>query len=386
MNLVWVLALCFVWTCSVEAVPAFARNLGVDCTTCHTAFPQLNEFGKIFLESEGAILVQKEFGKMRMSTDIIAGNIYLLPIDKRFSADSKKALTASDTELQMLSYDEVDFYLTGRIEQAFYFNVFSATYDEGFSATFDHGWAAYTMLDNNLNVYAGYTPPFHMDGNDTVHHENVFNRQWKAAEYTPDDPVQVFGLNGLTEDFFWIASWMGGPFNSLGNDPQSVAFRTVGTLNQQSFGAYFSRQLQFNETKEESDNPFLLYGLDWHFRTKNGNGMNLMSVLGFRKLYGRKTDWDLSIEVNQIFDFQSPEFKSPGIAKYVTEIIPMINMDFFVDRTTGSSELWIQGSVGSVFNLNPAIRIFPQLSGTVLAPSSYKHYDLQFLISADMGL
>jgi len=31
-----------------RAVPSFARQLGVGCTTCHTAFPQLNEFGRQF--------------------------------------------------------------------------------------------------------------------------------------------------------------------------------------------------------------------------------------------------------------------------------------------------------------------------------------------------
>lgn len=33
---------------SAWAIPAFARQMGVECTTCHTAYPQLNAFGREF--------------------------------------------------------------------------------------------------------------------------------------------------------------------------------------------------------------------------------------------------------------------------------------------------------------------------------------------------
>jgi len=32
----------------VHAIPAFARQMGVECTTCHTVYPQLNAFGREF--------------------------------------------------------------------------------------------------------------------------------------------------------------------------------------------------------------------------------------------------------------------------------------------------------------------------------------------------
>ncbi|MFZ1539178.1 MAG: hypothetical protein WAT23_17575 [Chromatiaceae bacterium] len=31
-----------------SAIPAYARQMGVGCTTCHTAYPQLNWFGREF--------------------------------------------------------------------------------------------------------------------------------------------------------------------------------------------------------------------------------------------------------------------------------------------------------------------------------------------------
>lgn len=36
---------------SASAIPAFARQYGISCATCHAAFPRLNSFGKNFIEN-----------------------------------------------------------------------------------------------------------------------------------------------------------------------------------------------------------------------------------------------------------------------------------------------------------------------------------------------
>ena len=40
-----------VWTASAQAVPGFARKYNKECTSCHTAWPQLNRAGRIFKEA-----------------------------------------------------------------------------------------------------------------------------------------------------------------------------------------------------------------------------------------------------------------------------------------------------------------------------------------------
>ncbi|MCG6860793.1 MAG: hypothetical protein LJE70_05880, partial [Chromatiaceae bacterium] len=42
------LSLLFLVSTPVQAIPAFARQMGVECTECHTAYPQLNAFGREF--------------------------------------------------------------------------------------------------------------------------------------------------------------------------------------------------------------------------------------------------------------------------------------------------------------------------------------------------
>jgi hypothetical protein len=39
---------CLVWPKDVLAVPSFARQTGMSCTVCHTVWPQLTHFGRIF--------------------------------------------------------------------------------------------------------------------------------------------------------------------------------------------------------------------------------------------------------------------------------------------------------------------------------------------------
>jgi len=36
---------------SSYAIPAFSRQYGTSCSTCHTDFPKLNDFGKAFKDA-----------------------------------------------------------------------------------------------------------------------------------------------------------------------------------------------------------------------------------------------------------------------------------------------------------------------------------------------
>jgi hypothetical protein len=52
-----------------RAIPSFARQLGVECTQCHTAYPQLNAFGRQFkltgyLESQDQVPLYKKLSLM----------------------------------------------------------------------------------------------------------------------------------------------------------------------------------------------------------------------------------------------------------------------------------------------------------------------------------
>lgn len=376
---VLVILLMLLFNSSAEAVPGFARNLSFDCTTCHTAYPQLTEFGKIFLETSGEALIQKDYGMMSMTPQIISGHIYLLPIDKKFSSDSMSSLTKEDKQLQLRAFDEINAYLTGRIGKVFFFNVFTASSDwdsknkGGFDVQYEQGFAALNLLENHLNIFGGYASPFVTDGNDTVRHPSVLDRQWEAAQFTPKIS-QMIGLNGMEGDFYWIAAWQGGSGVTRGNDPKSYSLRAAYSFENQTIGTYFSRDFEYDSETETSNHPASLYGLDGHLRFLN---TNILMVLGFRKYIDQQMSWDYSIEANKIFTIKNK--------KYLTSIIPVANLDAYVDSKV-NSQVWVKGSAGIAFYINPGVRVLPQVAGTLRAPSNYIHKDFQFLISADIGL
>ncbi len=372
--------LILIFNTPLDAVSSFTRNLGMDCYACHSTIPQLTEFGKIFLETAGEILIQKEYGGMSMTPQIISGRIALIPIEKTFSSDSKKhSLSPKERQLQIVSVNEATAFLSGKTGKVFYEVAFLASADwghkkrEGFDFRFDHGFAAINFLENRLNVLAGFDSPFITDGNDTVQHYNALERQWEAAEFTPG-VSQMIGLNGIEEDFFWIASWHGGVEVARGNDPKSYSLRAAYNINKHTLGAYFSRGFRYDRKEGRSNHPVSLAGLDGHLRFANAN---VLMVLGFRKFVGKKTDWDFSVEANNTFFIKN--------VKYLTSINPVANVDTYVLREI-SSQVWVKGSAGVAFFLNPAVRIFPQVAGTLHAPSSFRHKEFQALITASVGL
>ena len=49
-NVMKVVSLVFVFSLSTPAwaIPAFARNTGMSCSSCHDAWPRLNDFGELY--------------------------------------------------------------------------------------------------------------------------------------------------------------------------------------------------------------------------------------------------------------------------------------------------------------------------------------------------
>ncbi|MDH5499447.1 MAG: hypothetical protein OEY12_18650, partial [Nitrospira sp.] len=64
----------FIFPDPAQAIPAFARKYNVNCTTCHTAPPILNQFGRRFLENgyqlpgtqDGGIIGKKKLGDLSL--------------------------------------------------------------------------------------------------------------------------------------------------------------------------------------------------------------------------------------------------------------------------------------------------------------------------------
>src|SRR5664279_5709039 len=63
LPLLLVFLLPFVCTPKAEAIPAFTRQYKTECSTCHTIYPELNEYGQAFLKNGYVYTVEQESGK-----------------------------------------------------------------------------------------------------------------------------------------------------------------------------------------------------------------------------------------------------------------------------------------------------------------------------------
>jgi hypothetical protein len=80
------------WINSAEAIPAFARQTGVTCSGCHTAFPQLNAFGRQFKEAGYRIPgTRQESSALSRPAEHVPLSAVLVarPYDKKDSGQSK---------------------------------------------------------------------------------------------------------------------------------------------------------------------------------------------------------------------------------------------------------------------------------------------------------
>lgn len=151
-----------------QAVPSYARQTGLPCTTCHTAFPQLTPFGRYF--------------KMSGYT-LAGGDTHLPPVAVMLQGapgftHTQKAQSSSDVPSYFdsnnnVSLNQVSFFYSGRLfgpyaKKAFGEKVGGAldhvgTFIQGTWSGVDHAWAwdnaeirvANTQLFQGKNVIYG---------------------------------------------------------------------------------------------------------------------------------------------------------------------------------------------------------------------------------------
>jgi len=356
-----------------EAVPSYAKNMGVDCRVCHTAYPQLNRFGRDFLESASRLLKQTKSGDFSFSTEAISARINMRLLDKSFSKDKTSGLTNKDKQLKERSLHEAELFFAGRTGLVKYFLELEAE-DEwpdpagdapGFQVQLAKGYAAYDF-SSDLNFYAGFASPFVLDGNDTVHHHKVSRRMWSAADqgFVPGTS-QMIGVAWRQSNITYTAAVHGNAGDLEGRDPRNFSLRSVYDLDDtKTFGAYYTSESAFNSSSGLSDGVTTkLYGLDTRLAF---GGANIMV------LYGLKD----SGTVNTNFSFE--------INKPFGAFVPIVNIDSFTSGAT--KDHFVQYSASLVYQLSPNVRFVPGIEGTLTAPSSFVNKETRFTVAADIGI
>ena len=102
----------FVWSTTANAVPSFARKHELNCSACHTAYPQLNATGREFKENGYRFMNAEEVSDMLEISDAlqlsrhvpVSAVLVARPYDKKDSGDAK-----------MRALHEVEIIIAGAI-------------------------------------------------------------------------------------------------------------------------------------------------------------------------------------------------------------------------------------------------------------------------------
>ncbi len=150
----------FMWSASANAVPAFARKHELNCSACHTAYPQLNSVGRDFKENGYRFSTQEEAANMtaisdflKLEKDIPISAIFVArPYDKKDSGNEK-----------IRALHEIEIIVAGNLSKNWsgYFEI-EAEDETGFDPELANAVLSYSY-SKEFNVQFGYAPTFWAD-------------------------------------------------------------------------------------------------------------------------------------------------------------------------------------------------------------------------------
>jgi hypothetical protein len=117
---------------SALAVPSFARQTGLACEACHTVFPQLTPFGRVFKASGYTLFNTQKVADIDRSKQSTLSLSDLPPISAMIMAGTSDAAKANDSDSSKVSTDfpqQASLFYAGRISD----NIgayFQLTYDD----------------------------------------------------------------------------------------------------------------------------------------------------------------------------------------------------------------------------------------------------------------
>ena len=214
------------WFNSAEAIPAFARDSGFACSACHTAFPQLNAFGRQFKEAgyrfpggdEDSSIVSQLAEHVPISAVLVSR-----PYDKKDSGQTKNR-----------ALHEVEIIAGGVINREFsgYFEI-EAEDETGFEPEVGPAVLNYNYR-REFNVQLSWAPLFWADPYGILgNHFRLTRGSVGAIDQTfggADDGgrlrsnrqnVGVYGR--VSNRFFYNATWSGDAEDAEGENAGTVS-------------------------------------------------------------------------------------------------------------------------------------------------------------------
>jgi hypothetical protein len=362
-----------------NAVPSFARENGLECSTCHTQWPQLNEYGREFKES--GFNYAGETTKIADGVDLdskipVAGALNLRFLDKRFSRDtSNEDLTEGDKQLKLRAGHELELFLAGRASKNVAFFAEFEAEDEwpdpngdapGFQVQLATAAAQYRFM-GGVTFAGGFGNVFYADAYNTLNHSRVARKDWIVSGNVPSDAqfISLAGRFNAFPDLFLLGALSGNDGDLEGRDARDYSFRAAyDVLSWLMFGGYANLGKTYNPATSRSEDQVDRGGLDFQIAK---DAMHVNGVWSRRHDYAANT-WETfsGIELQYIIDDQK------GKPRY----IPYLVLDYYaMDISGANNEPQDKTGYGAFLSYLLMENIKAQLGveGTLAAAGSYNY-------------
>ncbi|MFQ5511847.1 MAG: hypothetical protein ACE5EO_08360 [Candidatus Krumholzibacteriia bacterium] len=247
------------WAFDASAVPGFARETKEACSSCHTTWSQLTNFGRDFKESGYDAADEKISEDLAWYQNIpISGRMNMRLIDWRHSKTKTTPVTDKDKRLKIRAFHEFEVFFAGSFGEDFSFFAELEGEDEivnndndqrGFDIWIAHGIVGYHNRPE-FNVYAGWSSPFFADPYNTLNARKT-NRYGRVVDGFLPGTGQFLSVSGRYDKVFYMGSWHDHPNKGLdieGEDPFDLSFRAAvdvlaetETTPQVSVGGFYTR-------------------------------------------------------------------------------------------------------------------------------------------------
>lgn len=237
-----------VWTATAQAVPAFARKHELNCSACHTAYPQLNATGREFKENGYRFRNQEEGSDMTVLSDFlrleehvpVSGILVARPYDKRDSGQEKiralhevEIIVAGNFSDRWSGYFEIEAEDETGFEPELAPAVLSYNHSKEFNLHFVYGptfWAdSYGIIGDHFRLTRG-----HVGAIDQRFGGADAGGRFRAARQN----VGIFGR--LADRFFYNVNYSGKAEDAEGeNASVTSGLFNVDIVDDVMVGAFF---------------------------------------------------------------------------------------------------------------------------------------------------
>ncbi len=231
-----------------QAVPAFARKFNLTCTTCHSAYPYLNGFGRKFKragyrmpDEDGSVDPDMQ-NHRTISKNLVLDETFPLAL----GMDGDLLSLRSGGEAEMAPFGQLTLIGAGNFGTigSYYVNfAVAAGEDESGETTISGHGVVGVHPSPLLNVVAGH-------GN--IYHHDPYNSRSPhpiVAQHAHVNQSQFIQMYGYDSGLFYSLGATAGPAGKLGRDRQGYARLAYDFTDNISVGTF----TRFGRTAEERD-------------------------------------------------------------------------------------------------------------------------------------